>query len=92
MRRIEALTGYKALHYLSGQVNKIKEVGTVLKASDPLKAIQKLLEEKTQLEKRVEHLENRMLVGIRNELMQKDEVINQVSFIGQVVEVPTRMH
>ena len=88
VRRIEALTGYKALHYLSGQVNKIKEVGTVLKASDPVKAIQKLLEEKTQLEKRVEHLENRMLVGIRNELMQKDEVINQVSFIGQVVEVP----
>ena len=88
VRRIEAYTGYKALQYLSGQVSKIKEVGTVLKASDPAKAIQKLLDDKAQLEKRVEHLENRMLVGIRNELMQKDEIINQVSFIGQVIEVP----
>jgi alanyl-tRNA synthetase len=88
VRRIEAYTGYKALQYLSGQVSKIKEVGTVLKASDPVKAIQKLLDDKAQLEKRVEHLENRMLVGIRNELMQKDEIINQVSFIGQVIEVP----
>lgn len=88
VRRIEAYTGYKALQYLSGQVSKIKEVGTVLKASDPVKAIQKLLDDKALLEKRVEHLENRMLVGIRNELMQKDEIINQVSFIGQIIEVP----
>ena len=28
-----------------------------------------------------------MLVGIRNELLQKDEIINQVNFIGDIVEV-----
>ena len=27
-------------------------------------------------------------MGIRNELMQKDEIINNVTFIGQVIEVP----
>ena len=32
-------------------------------------------------------MENRMLVGIRNELLKKDEIINNVSFVGQMVEV-----
>jgi alanyl-tRNA synthetase len=88
VRRIEALTGPKALQYLTSQISKVKEVGTLLKAADPLKAIVKLIEEKAALEKKLEHLENRMLVGIRNELLQKDEIINNVSFIGQIIEVP----
>jgi alanyl-tRNA synthetase len=87
VRRIEALTGPKALQYLTGQIAKVREVGTLLKAPDPLKAIVKLIEEKASLEKKLEHLENRMLVGLRNELLQKDEIINNVSFIGQIVEV-----
>jgi len=28
-----------------------------------------------------------MLVGVRNELLQKDEIINGISFIGDIVEV-----
>jgi alanyl-tRNA synthetase len=87
VRRIEALTGPKALQYLTGQISKVREVGTLLKAADPLKAIVKLIEEKAALEKKLDNLENRMLVGIRNELLQKDEIINNVSFVGQIVEV-----
>jgi len=88
VRRVEALTGGKALLYVSGQVGRIRELGTILKSNDPVKGVNKLLEEKATLEKKLEHLENRALVGIRNELLQKDEIINNVSFIGQVVEVP----
>jgi alanyl-tRNA synthetase len=32
-------------------------------------------------------MEARQLVGIRNELLQKDEIINGVNFIGDIVEV-----
>ncbi|HRX93250.1 MAG TPA: DHHA1 domain-containing protein, partial [Chitinophagaceae bacterium] len=39
------------------------------------------------LKKHVESLEARQLVGIRNELLQKDEIINGVNFIGDIVEV-----
>ena len=39
--------------------------------------------------KEIESLEARQLVGIRNELMQKDEIINNVTFIGEIVEVPS---
>ena len=37
--------------------------------------------------KKVENLEARQLVQIRNELLQKDEIINGVTFIGDIVQV-----
>ena len=41
----------------------------------------------SSLEKKIEKLEARQLVIIRNELLQKDEIINGVTFIGDIVEV-----
>jgi alanyl-tRNA synthetase len=87
VRRIEALTGPKALAHLTSQLEKVKEMGSLLKAADPVKAVEKLIQEKAELEKKLEHLENRMLVGIRNELLHKDEIINGVSFVGDIVNV-----
>ena len=46
-------------------------------------------QQKAVLEKKVERLEAKELVGIRNVLLQKDEIINQVNFIGAIVEVST---
>jgi alanyl-tRNA synthetase len=87
VRRIEALTGPAAFRFLSSQLVKLKEVGSILKAADPVKAVEKLIAEKAELEKHLEHLENRMLVGIRNELLTKDEIINGVTFIGEIIQV-----
>jgi alanyl-tRNA synthetase len=39
------------------------------------------------LEKRADMLEARQLVVIRNEVLKKDEIINQVTFVGDIVEV-----
>ncbi|MCF3110977.1 alanine--tRNA ligase [Niabella sp. CC-SYL272] len=87
VRRIEALTGPAAFRYLSEKVAEYKQVGELLKAANPLKAIEKLITDKAALEKKVERLEAKELVGIRNSLLQKDEIINQVNFIGDIVEV-----
>ena len=87
VRRIEALTGPAAFRFLSGQFDKLKEVGTILKAADPVKAVEKLLTEKAELEKKVEHLEARNLVAVRNEILKHDEIINGVTFIGTQVQV-----
>jgi alanyl-tRNA synthetase len=87
VRRIEALTGPAAFRFLSGQLEKLKEVGTILKAADPVKAVEKLLAEKAELEKKVEHLEARNLVAIRNEILKQDEIINGVTFIGANIQV-----
>jgi alanyl-tRNA synthetase len=87
VRRIEALTGSGAVKYVYDKLSQIKQAGELLKAKEPLKAIEKLIEDKTALEKKIERLEARQLVGIRNELLQKDEIINGVTFIGDIVEV-----
>ena len=52
------------------------------------KAVEALQAENNSLGKRIESLEARQLVGIRNELLQKDEIINNITFVGQVIEVP----
>ena len=44
--------------------------------------------ENTVLTKRIEALEARQLVGIRNELLQKDVILGKVCFIGEIVELP----
>ncbi|MET0465798.1 MAG: alanine--tRNA ligase [Chitinophagaceae bacterium] len=87
VRRIEALTGAGAIRYVNDKLSQIKQAGELLKAKEPLKAIEKLMEDKAALEKKIERLEARQLVGVRNELLQKDEIVNGVTFIGDIIEV-----
>ena len=88
VRRIEAVSGIAAEHFINEKLQLISTIQTQLKnAKDPLKAIEKLQDEKAALEKHVESMEARQLVGIRNELLTKDEIINQVTFVGSIVNV-----
>ena len=88
VRRMEAMSGKAAEDFINEQLQLIAAISAQLKnAKDPLKAIEKLQEERSQLEKHVENLEARQLVGIRNELLTKDEIINEVTFVGQMVTV-----
>lgn len=87
VRRVEALTGASALEYLDDKASQLKQAVELLKAKDPLKAISKLMDDKAALEKKIERTEARQLVVLRNELLQKDEIINGITFIGDIVEV-----
>lgn len=88
VRRIEAVSGSAAEEYVNEHLHTLHSINAALKnPKDALKAIEKLQEEKAQLEKHVESLEARQLVAIRNEVLTKDEIINQVTFVGTIVEV-----
>ncbi len=88
VRRMEAVSGIAAEHYINEKLALIDSISAQLKnAKDPVKAIEKLQDEKSTLEKHVESLEARQLVGIRNELLTKDEMINDLVFVGQLVNV-----
>jgi len=88
VRRIEAVCGEAAENYISARLQQLEEIKQQLKnPKDILKAVNNMMEENTVLKKQLEHAESRMLVGIRNELLQKDEIINGISFIGDIVEV-----
>ena len=88
VRRVEAICGKAAEEYINASLVEISVISGLLKnPADLTRSVETLLSENTALSKRIEGLEARQLVGIRNELMQKDEIINNVSFIGAIIEV-----
>ena len=88
VRRVEAICGKAAEAYINAAFSEISAIrGQLKNPADAGKAIENLLNENSTLSKRIEGLEARQLVGIRNELLQKDEIINNISFIGAIVEV-----
>jgi alanyl-tRNA synthetase len=89
VRRIEAVCGHSAENFIQLALEENKLIHALLKKpKDVPKAVELLQTENVELKKRIESLEARQLVAIRNELLQKDEIINQVTFIGDIVEVP----
>ena len=88
VRRLEAVCGAAAEAFINEQFGLLRGIRESLKnPKDVIKAVEGLSAENNELKKKLEHLENRMLVGIRNELLQKDEIINGVTYIGDIVEV-----
>jgi alanyl-tRNA synthetase len=88
VRRIEAICGNAAENYINYQLEQISVIRDALKnPKDISKSIENLQTENATLKKHIESLEARQLVIIRNELLQKDEIINNVTFIGDIIEV-----
>jgi alanyl-tRNA synthetase len=88
VRRVEAVCGLAAEQYINEQLVQLQQVKELFKnPKELLKAVENLSLENSELKKKAEQLENRLLVGIRNELLQKDEIINGITFIADIVEV-----
>jgi alanyl-tRNA synthetase len=88
VRRVEAVCGKQAENYINEQSALLSNLKEALKnPKDIQKAVENLQAENAELKKHLEALEARQLVGIRNELLQKDEIINGVNFIGDIIEV-----
>lgn len=88
VRRLEAVCGAAAAAHITERLGRLEEIRTLLKQPvDIVKAVAGLQEENANLRRQAEHLESRMLVGIRNELLQLDEIVAGISFIGATVQV-----
>lgn len=88
VRRVEAVCGKAAENFVNDNLTLLHNMKEALKnTKDPLEAIEKLQKEKTQLQKHADMLEARQLVVIRNEVLQKDEVIGDINFVADIVEV-----
>jgi alanyl-tRNA synthetase len=88
VRRVEAVCGKQAEEYMNEQFRVLAALRETLKnPKDIQKALENLQSENAELKKHLESMEARQLVVIRNELMQKDEIINGVNFIGDIIEV-----
>ncbi|PHX74066.1 MAG: alanine--tRNA ligase [Chitinophagaceae bacterium] len=88
VRRIEAVCGYAAAQYIHETFSELNAIRTFLKnPANIQKYIENLSSENSSLSKKLEGLEAKQLVGIRNELLQKSELINNMSFIGEIIEI-----
>jgi len=91
VRRMEAYTGSKAFNYLYEQFAGLKEVGNLLKTKDPLKAVEKIIQEKQELEKKLESFEAKQLQIIKSTLFGERVPFPFANadayFIGSQVEV-----
>jgi alanyl-tRNA synthetase len=88
VRRVEAVCGKQAEEYVNEQFTLLNTLREALKnPKDIQKAVENLQTENAELKKHAEAMEARQLVVIRNELLQKDEIINGVNFIGDIIEV-----
>ncbi len=88
VRRVEAICGRPAEEYVNEQFRLLDGIRETFKnPKDLQKVIESLQAENIELKKHAESMEARQLVVIRNELLQKDEIINGVNFVGDIVEV-----
>jgi alanyl-tRNA synthetase len=88
VRRIEALCGEAAEQYIGETEKNLLAIKALFKnPNDIVAAIENQQNDLADLRKKIEGLEARQLVVIRNGLLQKDEIIDQVNFIGEMVEV-----
>ena len=96
VRRIEAVSGEAAELLIKTVFAEINTVKILLKnPKDAGKSIEALQMENSSLTKRIESLEARQLVGIRNELLKKDISFpfgegrdGAITFLGEIIEVP----
>lgn len=88
IRRIEALTGEAAIHYLRSQEEILEKIKQLLKGTQqPLKAIEELLIERDQLNKELQEIRASQLMDIRDALRSKVQEINDLNVIIEQVDV-----
>lgn len=88
VRRIEAVSGKAAEELVNSQFDDIRVIREILKNPKEIsKAVESLAADNNELKKRIESLEAKQLSAIKQELLQKTELINGITFIGSIVEV-----
>lgn len=83
IRRIEAITGWKAIEYYREQldtVNQIKEL--VRNPKDPLKSIRTLMERNRLLEEKVAEFEKERAGSAIKPLLDSAEIVSGIRFVG----------
>ncbi len=88
VRRIEAVSGKAAEGFIREQVRQLQQIRDELKnPKDLIKSIENLNLENTAFRKQLEKQEARQLVALARELAEKQQTVNGVQFIGEMVEV-----
>ncbi|HEV7347082.1 alanine--tRNA ligase [Telluribacter sp.] len=89
VRRVEAVTGEKALELMREQEETLTRLKDLLKApKDLVQAVENLLEERSSLQKRIEALENEKVQALKTELATKVQAKDGFNLLVEKVEIP----
>ena len=89
VRRIEAITGIAAENYINEQSRLVQQLRELLKnPKDISKSVESLLDENAKLKKEIEKSVLEKSSGLKDELAKKAELINDINFIAQKVDLP----
>lgn len=90
VRRIEAVTSERALAMLNEQQAVLDQLKELLKApKDIVKAVESLLQERSQLQKKIEAFENEKVQLLKEQLLSKVSTTNGHSVLVERVSVPS---
>ncbi|MDT0641426.1 alanine--tRNA ligase [Zunongwangia sp. F363] len=88
IRRIEAITGEAVKDYFANQDKTLEEVKSLLKnAKDPVKSINSLQEENSELKKQVESLLKDKAKSLKSDLKNEISEQNGINFLAKIVDL-----
>jgi alanyl-tRNA synthetase len=88
IRRIEAITGEKALEYYADRITLLEEVKEMLKnPKDVIKGLKTVLEENQELKKLAGEYEKLKLNDVREDIKSKIQKVNGIHFLAEKVEL-----
>ena len=88
VRRVEAVGGPACEKFIEEQFTLLKAVQDSLRGTtNPVKAIESLYTENSELKKKIESMESRQLQAMTRELLGKVQHIDGYQFIGEQVDV-----
>ena len=90
VRRVEAVTGEKALELMRQQEETLNKIKDLLKGpADLIKAVESLIEERSALQKKIAALENEKIQALKTTLVENMETHSTFNLIVQKVDVPS---
>lgn len=88
LRRIEAVSGEAADHFISRELEQFNSVKELFKNPKDLpKAVESFLSEKEKLQKQIDALDLQIVHTTNEQIMPKAILINGVQFLGEVVNI-----
>jgi alanyl-tRNA synthetase len=88
-RRIEAVTNEEVEKFINAQLTKLHQISEILRRpQDPIKSLQNLVEQKSDLEKKLHHYQSQTVQDMVRRMVDTLQSINGISVVIDEVKVP----
>ena len=90
VRRVEAISGQKAIDYVNNQLKELDKLKELLNNSkDVVKAVQQLMGENQQSKKEIELFIQQKAATVKTSLLEKVHKNNGINFIAEKIDLPS---